>query len=158
MMGEKLPQVREILPEGISLNGEFVRVGCTYYKRIIKTDGNNITRTEYKVWKKEEIILDEGKEFLKQIPHYDDWIMKPNNLEFESSINNCLNLYSEFLHKPSPGEWIWTERLLRHVFGEQYELGIRYMQILYLHPNRSTVILTLVLQNVVQERQPSLIG
>jgi len=39
---------------------------------------------------------------------------------------------------------LWTETLLRHIFGEQYELGLRYMQILYLHPDRSTVILALV--------------
>ena len=122
----------------------FVRVGCTYYKCIVKTDRHGIARTEFKVWKKEEIVLDSGKDFLKGIPHYDDFVMKPNNLAFEPFLNGCLNLYSEFPHIPRPGEWIWTERLLKHVFGDQYELGIRYLQILYLYPDRSTVILALV--------------
>lgn len=134
------------LPQGLSLNNEipFVRVGCDYYKRITKTDRNGFTGTEYKAWKKDEIILDYGKDYLKGIPHYDDFVMKPDNLIFEPVIGDCLNLFTECIHKPAPGEWIWTERLLRHVFQEQYELGIRYLQILYLHPDRSTVILALV--------------
>lgn len=137
------------IPKHVSLNeGEetnpFVRVGCTYYKRIEKRDRQGIIRKEFKVWRKEEIIQDYNKDFLKSIPQFDDFIMLPNNLTFDSEMNKCLNLYSEFLHVPIPGKWIWTERLLKHVFGEQYELGLRYLQILYLHPDRSTVILALV--------------
>jgi hypothetical protein len=138
-----------IIPKNISLNngGEFnpyFRVGCTYYKRIKKTDRHGIIRNEFKVWRKDEIILDHGKYFIKTVPHFDDFIMKPNNLTFELSINNCLNLYSEFLHIPKQGAWVWTKRLIEHVFGDQYELGLRYLQILYLYPERSTVILALV--------------
>jgi hypothetical protein len=70
--------------------------------------------------------------------------MVPCNLNLKPVVNNCYNLYSEFIHTPSPGEWLWTGRLLKHIFKEQYDLGIRYMQILYLHPDRSTVILCLV--------------
>jgi hypothetical protein len=137
------------IPKNISLSDNketnpFVRVGCTYYKRIEKRDRQGIVRKEFKVWRKEEIIQDNSKDFLKRIPQFDDFIMVPNNLTFDSAINDCLNLYSEFLHEPKPGEWTWTQRLLKHVFGEQYELGIRYLQILYLHPDRSTVILALV--------------
>ena len=137
---------KEVLPIGITLNevNPFIRVGCSYYKRIKKIDRNGFPRNEFKVWKKEEIVLDHGKEYLKEIPHYDDFIMAPNNIVFQPTIDNCLNLDSEFLHIPGPGEWIWTERLLKQVFSEQYELGLRYMQILYLHTDRSTVILAIV--------------
>ena len=137
------------IPKNISLNEAaesipYIRVGCTYYKLIEKIDRQNIKRNELKVWRKEEIVLDEGKDYLKKIPHYDDFIMKPNNLVFDSSDNGYFNLYSEFLHKPKEGEWLWSQRLLKHVFGEQYDLGMRYLQILYLYPDRSTVILALV--------------
>lgn len=136
----------EKLPQGTDLNSEgaFTRVGCDYYKRIQKRDRNGFTVTEYKPWRKDEIILDYGKDFLKQIPRYDDFIMKPDNLKHEPVIGDCLNLYAPFIHAPAPGEWIWTERLLKHVFGEQYETGLRYLQILYLHPDRSTIIMALV--------------
>jgi Family of unknown function (DUF5906) len=141
--------IAEVLPKKLSLNDEgdsvpYVRVGCTYYKKILKTDRNGFSRQEMKVWKKEEILLDHGKDFLKTVPHYDDFAMKPHNQIYEPIVGKCLNLYSEFIHQPKEGEWKWTETLLKHIFGEQYELGIRYMQILYLHPDHSTVILALV--------------
>jgi hypothetical protein len=137
------------IPKKLSLNEEgdpvpYIRVGCTYYKKILKTDRNGFSRSEMKFWKKEEILLDHGKDFLKLVPHYDDYVMKPNNRVYEPIVGKCINLYSEFIHLPDEGEWEWTSTLLRHIFGDQYELGLRYMQILYLHPDRSTVILALV--------------
>jgi hypothetical protein len=137
------------LPKKLSLNAfgdpvPYVRVGCTYYKKIAKTDRNGFSRLDLKVWKKEEIILDHGKKYLREIPQFDDFVMKPNNMAYEQVVGNCLNLYSEFIHHPQEGEFKWTEIFLRHIFGEQYELGLRYLQILYLHPDRSTIILALV--------------
>lgn len=134
------------LPQDLSLNDEvpFVRVGCTYYKKIRKPDRNGFIITELKVWLKGEITLDYGKEYLKGIPHFDDFVMRPDNINYVPVYNDCYNLYSKFNHTPKEGDWTWTKRLLEHIFGEQYALGIRYMQILYLHPDRSTIILALV--------------
>jgi hypothetical protein len=149
-MGNNIDKIAvQEIPKKLSLNEEgdpvpYIRVGCTYYKKILKTDRNGISRLELKVWKKEEIVLDHGKKFLKEINHFDDFIMKPSNQAYESIIGKCLNLYSEFIHHPIEGDWKWTKILLEHIFGEQYELGIRYLQILYLYPDRSTVILALV--------------
>jgi hypothetical protein len=53
-------------------------------------------------------------------------------------------MYAPFYHSPKPGDWTWTKRLLEHIFGDQYEQGLRYLQILYLYPERQTVILVLV--------------
>ncbi len=144
-----LEEEKVTIPQGISLNDQelripYVRVGCIYYKIIFKNDRYGIPRKEYKLWKKDEIRQDFGKEYLKSIPHYDEFTILPNNLKHQSVIGNCINLYSEFTHKPKVGDWIWTERLLKQVFGGQYDLGLRYMQILYLHPDHSTIILVLV--------------
>ncbi|MDA3833098.1 MAG: DUF5906 domain-containing protein, partial [Spirochaetales bacterium] len=100
--------------------------------------------SRWKPWRQAEIVQDHGKDFLKEIPKYDDFYMHPDNINYQQVVSNCLNLYHESPHTPSPGDWTWTQRLLQHVFGEQYELGLRYMQILYLHPDRQTIILALV--------------
>ena len=144
-----LEEEKVTIPQGISLNDQelripYARVGCTYYKIISKNDRYGIPRREYKLWKKDEIRQDFGNEYLKSVPLYDEFTILPNNLRHQSVIGNCINLYSEFTHKPKVGDWVWTERLLKQVFGEQYELGLRYMQILYLYPDRSTIILVLV--------------
>ena len=122
----------------------YLRVGCDYYKKITKVDRFEINRTEIKKWKKEEIIQDHGKKMLDKIPHFDDFAIKPDNFNYSPVINNCYNLYRPFTHTPCPGKWKWTDILLHHIFGEQYDLGIRYMHILYLHPDRIMPILVLV--------------
>jgi len=122
----------------------YVRVGTTFYKIILKTDRHGIDRKELKIWNQATLLQDHKRNYIKNIPHFDDFIMIPDNLQLKPVINNCYNLYSEFRHTPSPGPWLWTERLLKHVFAEQYDLGLRYMQILYLHPDHSTIILCLV--------------
>lgn len=143
----KMPdQGKEVItivpPDGNSC--PYIRVGVDYWKIIIKKDRYGIERRELKRWTKDALLTDYKKAYLRQIPKYDDFIMVPDNLNYQPIINNCCNLYSPFCHKPAPGEWIWTERLLRQVFAEQYELGMRYMQILYCYPKWSTVILVLV--------------
>jgi hypothetical protein len=128
-------------------NKEFVRVGCTYFKIIEKEDRYGIKRRELKVWIKSEIVQDYGKEILDTIQTYDDFVMIPDNINFLSCKDNCYNLYSKFEHKPKEGTWYWTKVLLEQIFGEQYELGIRYMQILYQYPERASVILAVVSQS-----------
>jgi len=122
----------------------FIRVGIDYFKIIGKTNRWGFTQIEYKKWNKDTIVTDFGKEFLKTIPKYDDFCMAPDNLYYKQIINNQVNLYSPPYHTSSEGDWSRTKEFLKHIFGEQYELGIRYMQILYCYPHWSTVILVLV--------------
>lgn len=122
----------------------FLRVGTTYYRRILKPDRYGVLCKELKVWQKAEIVQDKGREYLRLIPHYNDFCLKPDNINFEPIVHDCLNLYSKFAHEPKEGDCPWTMRLLEHVFGEQIEIGLRYMRILYMHPDRSTIILALI--------------
>lgn len=138
------------IPRNHSLNEQspdipYRRVGCYYYKIIYKNHPKlGIKVREYKLWKKEEIKQDHGKEYIKSIPVYDDFVVVPNNTEYKPTIGNFVNLYHPFVHFPKEGDWLWTKRLLEHIFGDQYDLGLRYLQILFLHPDKSTVILALV--------------
>jgi len=122
----------------------YIRVGTDYFKVIHKGDRFNVQRTELKAWNIETIKLDHGKSFLNKIPHFDDFTIRPDNFNYQPVINNCYNLYRHFSHKPSQGKWPWTEILMKHIFGEQYHLGIRYMQVLYLYPDHLMPILVLV--------------
>jgi hypothetical protein len=123
---------------------DYIRVGINYFKTIRKPDRYEIQRTEMKTWNKETILLDHGKDFLKSIPKYDDFIIIPDNFNHSSANGNYYNLYNQFPHIPAPGGWEWTRILLDHVFKDQYELGIRYLQILYVYPKKIAPILVLV--------------
>jgi len=122
----------------------YIRVGTDYYKRISKIDRYGVARIELKPWKKDEIKQDHGKDIFTSIPKFDDFDIQPNNFEYTPVVRNCYNLYKEFPHTPVKGEILWSERLMQHVFGDQYNLGLRYMQALYLHPKRLLPILVLV--------------
>lgn len=123
---------------------KYIRVGVDYFKVLNKPDRFGNPRVELKRWKKEEITLDHGRETLRNIQKFDDFIIEPDNINYKKDINNFYNLYGEFPHKPAEGEWKWTEILIRHVFGEQYDLGIKYLQVLYFHPKQALPVLVLV--------------
>jgi len=122
----------------------FIRVATDYLKVIEKTDRYGIQRTELKPWKKDEIKQDHGSQYLTKIPLFDDFTLIPSNTDYQPIIENCYNLYRPFRHEPKAGRWEWTNTLLAHIFNEQYELGMRYLQALYLHPERMLPILVMV--------------
>jgi hypothetical protein len=139
MAKKKFSKSNFIAPEA-----RYIRVGVDYFKVLYKPDRYQNNRVELKRWKKEEITLDHSRDLLKIIPKYDDFILVPDNIDYKREVDGFYNLYAEFMHKPAQGEWEWTEKLLRHVFGEQYEIGLKYIQTLYLHPTQALPVLVLV--------------
>lgn len=122
----------------------YIRVGYDYFKIIEKPDRYDIIRTELKKWKKDEISTDFGRDAIKQVVKYDDFVIVPNNHNFEARHGNCYNLYKPFSHQPKKGSWKWTKILLQHVFGEQYKIGLIYLQVLYMYPKQALPVLALV--------------
>lgn len=122
----------------------FIRVGVDYFKRITKNDRFGIPRTELKHWTMETIKQDFNRKYLDRVPHFDDFTIIPDNFNYKPVHGNCYNLYQEFTHKPVEGKWKWSNILMEHVFGDQYDIGMRYLQCLYLHPCRLMPILVLV--------------
>lgn len=138
------PAIEWIMSKYFNSEIEYIRVGADYFRRIKKQDRFGIERTEIKAWKKDEIKQDHGTKIFDKIPRFVDFDIVPNNFNHKPVVNNCYNLYSKFSHTHKQGTWKWTKILLEHVFGEQYDLGIRYLQALYLHPDRALPILVLV--------------
>ncbi len=68
----------------------------------------------------------------------------PNHLNYQKEIEGFLNLYEPIEHKPQQGDFSHIQSLMRHIFGEQYELGMDYMQLLYLQPTQKLPIVLLV--------------
>lgn len=122
----------------------YIRVGINYFKIIMKTDRFGVKQIELKAWNKQEIIEDNGRPYIKEIPRYDDFIIDPNNASYRQKVDNCYNMYSKFAHKPKEGEFTWTKILLEHIFGEQIDQGLIYLQVLYLYPKQALPVLTLV--------------
>jgi hypothetical protein len=125
----------------------YIRVGYKYFKRIKKKDRNDIVRTELKVWDKVTICDDYGKPYLNRIASYDDFTINPDNKSYDQIVGNNYNLYSPFEHKAAESftedDIKWTSTLLKHIFGEQYEIGLKYVKVLYDLPAQKLPILVL---------------
>jgi hypothetical protein len=123
----------------------YIRVGTDYFKIIYKKDRYGIDRKNIKGWRKEEIKQDHPKSLLDFIPKYDDFCIEPDNINYQPIVGRCYNLYSEFSHKPNKNSSIETTlNLLHHIFGEQLEIGLKYMKILYENPKQMLPVLCLV--------------
>lgn len=121
----------------------YIRVGTDYFKVIQKEDRYGGTQTHLKNWKIEIIKRDHSNYLLSQIPSFDDFIIAPDNKNYQPIIKNCYNLYSKFSHEPSKGEIKTSLSFMKHIFGDQIDLGLKYIKILYEKPTQILPILTL---------------
>lgn len=96
------------------------------------------------VWNNETLRQDYGKDYLANVPKYDGFCTVPDHVNYRQVIDNFLNLYEPIGHQPKEGDFSHIQALLHHIFGEQYELGMDYLQLLYLQPVQKLPILLLV--------------
>jgi hypothetical protein len=123
---------------------KYLRIGTDYYK-ICKVPllSGDFVKTLRK-WSKGEVITDHGKDFLQTIKKYDGFVTIPDHQNYKQKINSFYNEYEKIEHNLVKGEFPQTELFLKHIFGEQYELGIDYLTILWTKPIQILPILCLV--------------
>lgn len=68
----------------------------------------------------------------------------PDHVGYKPVVGKFLNLYEPISHVPRQGDFLCIRSLVGHIFGEQYELGMDYLQLLYLCPVQKLPILLLV--------------
>lgn len=122
----------------------FVRVGTTLYKIVNQPRLNGGYVKKRIVWNNETLRQDYGKDYLANVPKYDGFCTVPDHVNYRQVIDNFLNLYEPIGHQPKEGDFSHIQALLHHIFGAQYELGVDYLQLLYLHPIQKLPILLLV--------------
>ena len=123
---------------------EFIRVGTTLYKLVNQPRLNDGYVKKRIVWNNETLRQDYGKHFLATVPKYDGFCTVPDHVNYRPIVDKFLNLYEPIDHKPMEGDFPSIQSLVRHIFWEQYELGMDYLQLLYLQPIQKLPILLLV--------------
>ena len=123
---------------------DFIRVGTTLYKIVNQPRINGGFVKKRIVWNNETLRQDYGKDFIATVPKYDGFCTVPNHVNYQPVVDKFLNLYEPIGHQPKEGEFPHIESLIHHIFGEQYELGIDYLQLLYLQPVQKLPILLMV--------------
>lgn len=129
---------------------KILRIGGKWYKKAI----DPLTKQEslFDITPK-MIIDDDGKEIgnliLKIAPKYLAKTNIPSHIDYQESIDNgygelFYNIYRPLSHTPTEGDWQHIEMLLRHIFQEQFEMGLDYLKILYEQPLHPLPVLLLV--------------
>jgi hypothetical protein len=123
---------------------DYLRIGTDYYKvcNVPLLSGDQIKALVK--WSKGEIITDKGKDFLQTIKKYDGFVTIPDHQNYKQEINAFYNEYEKIEHPLKKGDFPNTKLFLQHIFGEQYDLGIDYLTILWQKPTQILPILCLV--------------
>ena len=123
---------------------EFIRVGTTLYKIVEQPKLNGGYIRKRIAWNNETLRQDYGKDYIGSVPKYDGFCTVPEHVNYQPVIGKFLNLYEPIDHQPKEGDFPSIRSLVEHIFGEQYELGMDYLQLLYLQPIQKLPILLLV--------------
>jgi hypothetical protein len=128
------------------MKNKYLRIGTTYYKKSLYPTLSGDSIEILVVWSAELIRQDHEKKVLSEIEQYDGIICIPENRpeHFKKRIQDYYNAYHAISKKPIEGDISNTLKFLKHIFDDQIELGIDYLQLLYLKPVQLLPILCLV--------------
>ena len=126
------------------MKNSYLRIGTEYYKKGLVPLYSGDTYSTLLKWKKSEIITDEGKDFIHQIDKYDGFCLIPSHKNYKQEVQGYYNNYEKIEHEFKRGDFPKTKMFLKHIFGEQYQLGLDYLSILWQYPTQLLPILCLV--------------
>ncbi|MDR2948336.1 MAG: DUF5906 domain-containing protein [Prevotella sp.] len=122
----------------------YIRVGTTLYKIVRRPLMSGDFIEERRTWNYETLRQDHSKDFISQIGKFDGFCSVPGHVGYKRNIGRFLNQYDPIPCQPVPGDCPLVLEFLRHIFGEQLEPGLDYLQLLYLKPLVRLPILLLV--------------
>ena len=123
---------------------EYMRVETTLYKVVNQPCASGGYEKRRVIWNNSTLRQDYGKNYLATVPKYDGFCTVPDHLNYRKEIDGFLNLYEPIEHTPQIGDFPNIRSLVLHIFGEQYNLGLDYLQLLFLQPLQKLPILLLV--------------
>lgn len=122
----------------------YIRVGTIYYKLVrVPTIAGHFNEIIVP-WTLQAIRQDHGRSFIGRIKKYDGFTCLPSHIHYKQECHGFYNTYAPLQYTPEEGAYPYTLQFLEHIFGSQVELGLDYLQLLYLRPVQVLPILCLV--------------
>jgi hypothetical protein len=122
----------------------YIRVQTNYYKKCLQPTIQGEYVEVWMPWSAEMLKQDMARSAVKRIAKYDGFSCVPSHLNYQEIIGNFYNLYQRMDWKPEAGSCDNILKFLQHIFNEQYELGLDYLQLLYTKPTQKLPVLCLV--------------
>lgn len=130
----------------------YIRIGTDYFKFVdVPLDSKDVNRIIVS-WNKQTIKEDHGVDIISEIPKYDSYCIIPDNIDYKrvhgrnETIfkNGSYNIYEPMAVLPKEGSFTKTLEFLKHIFGDQLDIGLDYLTIIYRFPTQILPILCLV--------------
>lgn len=112
----------------------FAMVGDDYYEFVEVPDMYGHNQTQMMQRRIGTIKTWHGSQLIAHIPKYKAFCNVPNHVEFQPVLNGCYNKYAPFVHEPAEGDCSKTMAFMEHIFGDQLDMGLDYVQLLYQQP------------------------
>ncbi|MFR9518715.1 MAG: primase-helicase family protein [Rikenellaceae bacterium] len=125
------------------MEDKYIRVGTTLYKIVQQPLQSGEIKECRKVWGYETLRQDHSKDYISQIEKYDGFCCVPDHINYQRTIGNFLNDYEPIDAIPKEGEFPKITECLQHIFAEQYEYALDYIQLLYTQPRQRLPIIVL---------------
>jgi len=122
----------------------YFRVGDTYFEFVDVPSVHGKLERQFHARKVGTIRQDHGDKFLRHIQVYKAFCNVPAHENYSPVIDNCFNLYHKMAYEPEQGECPASLEFMGHIFGEQLELGLDYIQLLYQNPTQILPIFCMV--------------
>ena len=142
--GKAKRKSREANPIRAALDGPYLRVGTRFFKNQEIPTAHGYTRKVLTPWQSALIKADHGTKYLNNIPKFEGFVAIPKNQDYQRFVDDYYNIYEPIPHSPEKGACKNSLEFARHVFGEHYEIGLDYLQLLYTNPIQRLPILCLV--------------
>ena len=126
---------------------KYIRVGTTVYKEVGKPLLSKRDEKMLIPWKSGTIKQDHPfnwKKIMNAIDKYDGFCTIPEHFNYVRNYKGFYNLYEPLSFHPKEGSCDTTLEFIRHIFGDQYELGLDYLQLIYTQPLQRLPVLCLV--------------
>lgn len=128
----------------------YIQIGCNLYLRYYNFDASGHKTLALQPWSAAQLkrdLHDAGRSRdADLIPRYLGMGSYPSHVNYQACVAGNYNTYQPLIYQPTPGEWPHIARMLQHIFGDQYELGLDYFELLYLKPRQILPIILLVSQ------------
>lgn len=145
----KEAEQRRILKQAEEIACNFIRIAGNWRKKCLNPDGEMVLEHI----RSSDVIADYGKKLgsaiLAAATKCINMVNNPDHLHYKEIIRSAsgddyYNIYRPLKYKPTKGLCSHIFALIKHIFGEQYELGLDYLELMYKYPMRRLPILVLV--------------
>ncbi|PZX57016.1 hypothetical protein LV84_02147 [Algoriphagus ratkowskyi] len=129
-----------------SIADKYIRVGTSLFKRVKKPMMSGKDEEMMISWNLDTIKQDYAnwRDVVKGLERYNGFCTIPKHLDYKRNYQGFYNLYEPIALSPLAGDCPNIFNFVRHIFGDQYEIGLDYLQLLFIKPSQRLPVLCLV--------------